>query len=78
MKYLLKHSCIFLFLLVVSPVAFGHVGIEHTFTLVGGLLHMLTDPVHVFPLMAVLLLLFVLRKQLAIVMEWIVKSIIHR
>ena len=65
-----------LYLLLMSPVVYGHLAAEHP-SGINGLIHMLTDPVHVSILVAgiVILLLMVGWKRIILVLERIIESI---
>ncbi len=80
MKHLLKQSWMYLFLSTISPVAFGHIATEHALSLNAGLLHMLSSPAHVFPLILVLFLVILLvrRKQVALLRRWIVNYLFRQ
>jgi hypothetical protein len=72
MKHLLRHSWVYLILSVVSSTAYGHIAVDHGFSPNNGFLHLLSDPVHFFPLLTVVFLMIVMRKQLASIVKRIV------
>lgn len=80
MKHLLKQSWIYLFLSTISPVAFGHIATDHALPPGTGLLHMLSSPVHVLPLVLALIvaILFIKRKYMALWRDWIANNIFRQ
>ena len=80
MKHLLKQSWVYLLLVTFSSSVFGHVATEHALPLGEGLLHILSDPMHVFPLSLFLFigLLFAMRKQLSLLGIWIATNIFRQ
>ena len=75
MKQLLKQSWIYLLLLAVSSPVFAHVAAEHALPFGAGLVHMLSEPVHVYPLSFLLLIvvLYAVRRRLFLprLRDWI-------
>ena len=76
MNQIFKFSGASLYLLFVSPVVYGHLGSNHS-SGVNGLIHMITDPVHVSILVVcvVLPLLVVWRKRIILLLERVFESI---
>ena len=74
MKQIFRATGISLFLLLISPIVYGHLAVEHL-PGTNGLIHMLTDPVHVSILVmcVVLPLLALWRKRIILLFEQIIE-----
>jgi len=80
MKQVVNLAGIGLYILTFSPVAHGHIAAEHSFGYLNGIIHMLTDPVHVafWIELFVFLMLVLMRKKVIVFLEWCITIMFRR
>jgi len=77
MIQIVKYGWAGLFMLLFSTLVHGHLAVEHSMGFKNGLIHLLTDPVHVFMIVIfiVLPLLFGFRKRIGQLIGWMAGAI---